>query len=101
MENEIKYGEHKVTRWVVAFIGEKPVGEYDNMAEAKKDCGGFPGIKLRYAAAEQINDDGDVNPACYGDTLKEAMDKLKSVLKTDGCAVKRVGNTIREYKKLK
>ena len=35
---------------------------------------------FKYAAAEEINEDGDVNPAVYGDTLKEAMDKIKSVL---------------------
>ena len=29
---------------------------------------------------EEIKREGNVNPAVYGDTLKEAMDKLKKLL---------------------
>lgn len=35
---------------------------------------------FKYAVAEEINEDGDVNPAVYGDTLKEAMDNLKKII---------------------
>ena len=37
-------------------------------------------IKYRYIAAEEIDDDGNVNPPCYGNTRAEAVGKLKKVL---------------------
>lgn len=55
------------------------IGEFDSMADAKKAMRGAP-CTFKYAAAEEINDDGDLNPAVYADSLKEATDKLKSVL---------------------
>ena len=61
------------------MVGDSIIGEFDSMADAKKAMKGAPST-FKYAAAEEINDDGDVNPAVYGDTLKEAMDKLKKVL---------------------
>lgn len=79
MENEVKWKDYTICRWVVAMIDDTVLGEFDSMAAAKKDMKGAP-CTFKYAAAEEINDDVDVNPAVYGDTLKEAMDKLKSVL---------------------
>ena len=82
MKNEVKWKGYTIVRWVTVFWGGEPVDEFDTMADANasfyKKAGGY---EFKYAAAEQINDDGDVNPAVYGDTLKEVMDKLKKVLK--------------------
>ena len=79
MKNEVKWKDYTICRWVVAMIEDTILGEFDSMSEAKKDMKGTH-CTFKYAAAEEINEDGDVNPAVYGDTLKEAMDKLKSVL---------------------
>jgi len=79
MNNEIKWKGYTICRWVVAMIDDTILGEFDSMVDAKKAMKGAP-CTFKYAAAEEINEDGDVNPAVYGDTLKEAMDKLKSVL---------------------
>ena len=81
MKNLIKYKNYTIVRWVTVFRDGEPVDELDTMADANasfyKKAGGY---EFKYAAAEQINDDGDVNPAVYGDTLKEATDKLKAIL---------------------
>ena len=79
MKNVIKWKGYTICRWVVAMVEDSIVGEFDSMADAKKAMKGTH-CTFKYAAAEEINDDGDVNPAVYGDTLKEVMDKLKSVL---------------------
>ena len=79
MKTEIKYKGYTICRWVVAMVEGSIIGEFDSMADAKKAMKGAP-CTFKYAAAEEINDYGDLNPAVYGDTLKEAMDKLKSVL---------------------
>lgn len=79
MKNEIKWKDYTIYRWVVAMVGDSIIGEFDSMADAKKAMKGVP-CTFKYAAAEKINDDGDVNPAVYGDTLNEAMNRLKKVL---------------------
>jgi hypothetical protein len=80
MKNVIKYKGYTIVRNVAVFENGEPIGEFDSMADAKayyKDCEGY---EFKYAAAEEINADGDVNPSVYGDTLKEATDKLKAIL---------------------
>jgi len=79
MKNEINWNGYTICRWVVAMVEGRVIGEYDSMAEAKKAMKGSS-CTFKYAAAEEINEDGDVNPAVYGDSIKEVMDKLKSVL---------------------
>jgi hypothetical protein len=79
MKNEVKWKDYTICRWVVAMIDDTILGEFDSMVDAKKAMKGAP-CTFKYAAAEEINEDGDVNPAVYGNTLKEAMDKIKSVL---------------------
>ena len=37
-------------------------------------------VKYEYIAAEEIDEDGNVNPPCYGKTKAEALKKLKKVL---------------------
>ena len=79
MKNEVKWKDYTICRWVVAMVENSIIGEFNSMADAKKAMKGSP-CAFKYAAAEEINEDGDVNPAVYGDTLKEAMSKLKSTL---------------------
>ncbi len=65
---------------MTVFENGEPVGEFDSMADAKAYYTNSDGYEFKYAAAEEINKDGDVNPAVYGDTLKEATDKLREIL---------------------
>lgn len=53
--------------------------EFDTLREAKKE---YPhGYDFWYLAAEVINKNGDLNPACWGKTKAEALRKLKRALK--------------------
>lgn len=56
------------------------VDEFDTMQEAKKAYKGKNGYDFWYLAAEYINEDGDTNPACWGKTKKETIDRLKKAL---------------------
>lgn len=80
MKNEVEWKGYTICRWVAVFAHGEVVDEFDSMAEAMANYKGSNGYSFKYAAAEEINDDGDCNPAVYGDTLKEAMDKLKKLL---------------------
>ena len=83
MKNEVKYKGHTISRWITVFDSEgNPVDEVDSMPEAKASWYAKQpsNYKFKYSAAEEINEDGDCNPAVYGDTLKEATDKLKKLL---------------------
>ena len=68
----------------VAIIDKngRVIYECDTIAEAKKwnRQFGSPMNDIQYWAAETINADGDLNPAVYADTRKEARDKLKQIL---------------------
>lgn len=80
MKNEVEWKGYTICRWVAVFEYGEVVNEFNSMADAKAYYKGLYGYDFKYAAAEKINEDGDVNPAVYGDTIKEVMDKLKSVL---------------------
>ena len=82
MINEIKYKGYTICRWFVVLNADgEPIEEFwDNKNDAIKFAKYREGCVVKYAAAEIINDNGDVNPAVYGDTLKEATDKLKKIL---------------------
>ena len=81
MKNKIKYKDYTIVRWVAVLRDEEPVDFFDTMAEANASVyKRMDGYEFKYAVAEEINAKGDVNPAVYGDTLKEAMDKLKEIL---------------------
>lgn len=41
---------------------------------------GYSNVEFWYLAAETINEQGDLNPACWARTKKEAISKLKKVL---------------------
>lgn len=80
MKNEVKWKDYTIVRWVAVFAGADVCDGFDTMKEARDAYKGVGGARFKYAAAEEINKDGDVNPAVYGDTLKEVMNKLKSIL---------------------
>ena len=56
------------------------IDEFETINEARK-CYPSSQFDFWYLAAEVINEDGDVNPACWGRTKKEALMKLKKALK--------------------
>jgi len=83
MKNEVKWKDYTICRWVTAFnfLNDEIMGEFDSMNEAKKEYADRKGlVYFKYSAAEIINKYGDVNPAVYGATLKEATDKIKKLL---------------------
>lgn len=81
MKNEVKWKGYTIVRWiaVIDMNNGDIIDEVDSVAEYRKAYG-KSNTSFVYAAAEVINKDGDVNPAVYGATLKEATDKLKNVL---------------------
>lgn len=79
MNNIIKYNGYTIYVWVVAMIDDHIIGEFDSIREAKKEMKGCP-CEYMYAAAEEINQNGDVNPAVYGITRKEVLTKIIKLL---------------------
>lgn len=77
MKNEVKWKGHTIYRWVAVFEHNEPIAEFDSMGDAKAYFSGTTGYEFKYAAAEVIDKDGNVNIAVYGNTLKEAMDNLR------------------------
>lgn len=59
------------------------IDEFDTMKEAKNFVKkeGYFDVEYWYLAAETINEQGDLNMAYWGKTKKEAVDKLKKILK--------------------
>jgi len=55
------------------------IAEFATIREARKEYSEYK-YDFWYLAAEIIDKDGNVNPACWGKTRKEAVNKLKSVL---------------------
>ena len=54
--------------------------EFDNVREAKAYIKEIGHGEIWYLAAEEIDADGNVNPATWGKTYKEALDRLKKCL---------------------
>ena len=83
MKNEIHWNGYNIWRWfVVVDEDDNPKQEYfdETPKNAKRFAECFEGYKVKIAAAEEINEQGDLNPAVYGDTLTDAMRKLKRAL---------------------
>ena len=61
--------------------------EFDTMREVKnfikENYPHLRDVKYEYIAAEEIDEDGNLNPPCYGNTKAEAVRKLKKVLSGD------------------
>lgn len=79
----IKYKGYTISRWVACFACVDIIGEYDSMSEARKAMKDVPGVCFKYAAAEHINADGDLNPAVFGDTLQDVTNHLKQILNNE------------------
>jgi hypothetical protein len=58
------------------------LAEFDSMKEARTFVKneGYSNVEFWYLAAETINEQGDLNPACWARTKKEAIAKLKKAL---------------------
>lgn len=69
---------YKVEIFVVVFnsFGDI-VDEVCDMREAKKS---YKGYTFKWAAAEQIDEDGNLNPNVYGATKQEAISNLRKSL---------------------
>lgn len=81
----IQYKNHEIEVWVELYDPEDDfIAQYcESVKEAKHYQQVWPQYAhcaIRWAAAEIINEDGDVNPSVNGTTKKEALDKLKKVL---------------------
>jgi hypothetical protein len=83
MKNRVEWSGLHIWRWfVVVNENDEPVAEFfdENPKQAKDYAACFENHRVRIAAAEEINEDGDLNPAVYDDTLRGAMSKLKRAL---------------------
>lgn len=83
MKSIIKFKGFTIQRWVAAIVHDpdfRILGEYDSLSDAKRIWGKHLGVTLKFAAAEWINKDGDLNPAVYGDSLQQVTDKIKKLL---------------------
>ena len=82
MKQEIKWKGYIIVRWFVVLNADgEPIEEFwDSKNDAIKFAENRDGCVVKYAAAEIINDCGDLNPAVYGDSLKEVMVKIKKAL---------------------
>ncbi len=81
----VQYKSYEIETWVELYDPEDDfVTHYcESVKEAKHYLRVYPQCShyaIRWAAAEIINKDGDVNPSVKGATKKEALDKLKKVL---------------------
>lgn len=55
------------------------IEEFDSLRDAKKEYKGND-YDYWFLAAEVIDEEGNVNTACWGKTRKEALDALRKVL---------------------
>ncbi len=83
---QVKYKNYIIEVWVELFDPEVPddVAEYfEKPSEARQYRKTWPAYRsydIRWAAAEVINDNGDLNPSVRGTTKTEAVGKLKKLL---------------------
>ena len=83
MKNRIEWNGIRIWRWfAVVDDNDNPVAEFfdENPKQAEHYAACFENYRVRLAAAEEINEDGDLNPAVYDDTLRGVMSKLKRAL---------------------
>lgn len=73
--------QYKVETFVAVFseFDGTLLDECSDMREAKKKFEGYLCI-YKWAAAEWINEDGDLAPSVYGNTRQEAIKNLRSAL---------------------
>ena len=82
----IEWNGYRIWVWAIAYrnLNRGYLCEFETMREVKKyikeNYPHLDDVKYQYIAAEEIDDDGNVNPPCYGNTKAEAVGKLKRVL---------------------
>ena len=84
---QVKWKGYTIEVWVELYDPEiDEVLEYFETArEAKRYQKVWPATKshvIRWAAAEHIDADGNLNPSVKADSRKEAIEKLKKALKS-------------------
>ena len=83
------YHGYKLASWVAVCVKgtQDIVGEFDTIAEARMVYKGngesLCDYDLWWLAAEETNECGDTNVACWGRTREDAVARLKRALKDD------------------
>jgi hypothetical protein len=78
---DVLYKGYTIKIDVAVCTEEKEIiDEFDTVNEAKAFIKEQGWGEIWYLAAEVINKEGDTNPACWGKTREEALNKLKKVL---------------------
>lgn len=84
----INYRDYEIEVWVELYdpdSADEPAfaDVFETVKEARHYQKVWPATKnhlIRWACAEIINKDGDINPAVIGATKSEALNKLKRIL---------------------
>ena len=69
-----------VTVAVCHYDTQEIIDEFDNVSEAKANIKEIGHGGVWYLAAEEIDVNGNINPATWGKTYKEALVRLKKSL---------------------
>lgn len=69
-----------IITWVDVFDGNEVVDSFDNMREATKEYDKHE-YELKWAAAERIDEKGNLNFPVYANTKRDAVAELKKVSK--------------------
>ena len=77
----VKFKGYTIQIWVAvcSTVTSGIIDEFDTLKEAKayiKDEDLSSVAEIRYLAAEEIDKEGNTNPACRGKTRQEALSKL-------------------------
>lgn len=83
---QVKWKGYTIEVWVELYDPEFDDVMYycETVSEAKKYQKIWPSTKndiIRFAAAEVIDAEGNLNPSVNADSRKEAIEKLKKILK--------------------
>lgn len=82
----IEWNGYRIWVWAIAYVklSDGYLCEFETMREVKKyikeNYPDLDGVKYACIAAEEVDEDGNVNIPCYGKTEAEALNKLKKVL---------------------
>lgn len=82
----IEWNGYRIWMWAIAYTDLKDgyLCEFETMREMKKyieeNYPHLDNVKYKYIAAEEIDESGNVNMPCYGNTKAEAVNRLKKLL---------------------
>ena len=83
---KIEWNGYRIWVWAIAYrkLSDGYICEFETMREVKQyikeNYPHLDDVTYAYIAAEEIDEEGNVNPPCYGKTKAEALNKLKKVL---------------------